>query len=158
MKKITALTTVTLAAATLLTGTASNAHARPLPAEPHPWDQRVHCQATDPEGRKIVTRFGNADFGWRHFTSRHNIKRCQTLTAAIHGKVDRNDHKGRLEYDGVAFETGPRPRQVKFTVIVQYTRKTKDGIYDAGKGQTIGVINAFCRNQPNNKCPSWMNP
>ncbi|GAA1424872.1 hypothetical protein GCM10009601_30500 [Streptomyces thermospinosisporus] len=42
-------------------------------------------------------------------------------------------------------------------MIVQYTRKTKDGRYDAVKGQKIGVINAFCRNQPHNKCPGWMN-
>ncbi|MFI6527404.1 hypothetical protein [Streptomyces uncialis] len=46
---------------------------------------------------------------------------------------------------------------VKFVVIVQYTRKTRDGKYDVGRGQTIGVINAFCRNQPRNKCPAWMN-
>jgi hypothetical protein len=40
-------------------------------------------------------------------------------------------------------------------VIVQYTRKTKDGKYDAGPGgEKIGVINPFCRNQPNNRCPA----
>ncbi len=31
-------------------------------------------------------------------------------------------------------------------------------LYDAGRGQKIGVINAFCRNQRNNKCPEWMHP
>ncbi|MEV0642109.1 hypothetical protein AB0I77_45785 [Streptomyces sp. NPDC050619] len=58
-----------------------------------------------------------------------------------------------MEYDGVAIRTGSSPAQVRFVVIVQYTRKTKDGRYDAGRGQKIGVINAFCRNQPNSKCP-----
>lgn len=115
----------------------------------------MHCTATDPDGRHIVTRFGTSGFGWNHFTHRHNIRHCSTLAAAIHGNVDRNDHHGRLEYDGIALETG---RQVKFTVIVQYTRKTKDRLYDAGRGQKIGVINAFCHNQRNNKCPAWMNP
>lgn len=74
---------------------------------------------------------------------------------ALHGRLDRNDHHGHLEYDGVVIETGPRPRQVKFTVVVQYTRKTTDGRYDAGRGQKIGVITAYCHNQPGNKCPAW---
>ncbi|MFC8965500.1 hypothetical protein [Streptomyces sp. NPDC057094] len=159
MKKITALAATALTTATLLSGLTPSAQARPGPVVPHPWDKRVHCNATDPDGRHIVTRFGTSGFGWNHFTNRHNIHKCSTLAAAIHGNVDRNDHHGRLEYDGVAFETGvPRPRQVKFTVIVQYTRKTKDGLYDAGRGQKIGVINAFCHNQRNNKCPAWMHP
>lgn len=67
----------------------------------------------------------------------------------------RDDHHGHLEYDGVVIETGPRPRQVKFTVVVQYTRKTTDGRYDAGRGQKIGVITAYCHNQSGNKRPAW---
>lgn len=160
VKKLAALAAATLTTATLLSG-AAPAQARPLPADPHPptWSKQVHCTATDPDGRHIVTRLGNSIFGWYHFNIRHNIHKCSTLAAAIHGNVDRDDHHGRLEYDGVAFETGvPRPRLAKFTVIVQYTRKTKDGKYDAGRGQKIGVINAFCHNQRNNKCPAWMHP
>ncbi|PAZ16367.1 hypothetical protein CLM62_08590 [Streptomyces sp. SA15] len=118
---------------------------------------RVRCASNDDDGRKIVTRYGNSELGWNHFTHRHNIKKCAILNAALKDKVDRNDGHGRLEYDGVAIRTGGSPAQVKFVVIVQYTRKTKDGRYDAGRGQKIGVINAFCRNQPNNKCPAWMN-
>ncbi|MFF5020267.1 hypothetical protein [Streptomyces sp. NPDC001165] len=57
-----------------------------MPAQPHPWDKRIKCEAKDP---------------------------------------------------------------------VQYSRKTKDQDYDAGRGRTIGVINAFCKNQPGNKCPAW---
>ncbi|MFE9883366.1 hypothetical protein [Streptomyces sp. NPDC005784] len=158
MKKVTALAATALTTETLLSCAASSAQVRPGPVVPHPWDKRVHCNATDPDGRHIVTRFGTSDFGWYHFTNRHNIHKCSTLAAANHGNAGRDNHHGRLEYDGVAFETGPRPRQVKFTVIVQYTRKTTDGLYDAGRGQKIGVINAFCRNQSNNKCPAWMHP
>ncbi|MET9174622.1 hypothetical protein ABZX64_26815 [Streptomyces misionensis] len=70
--------------------------------------------------------------------------------------MDRDDHHGHLEYDGIEFETGvPRPRQVKFTVVVQYTQKSTDGRYDAGRGQKIGVTTAYCHNQPGNKCPAW---
>ncbi|KUL24452.1 hypothetical protein [Streptomyces regalis] len=156
MRKIIALATTVLSAAVLLSGTAAPAQAL-HPAQPNPWDRRVKCTSTDDDGRKIVTRFGNSDFGWNHFTHRHNIKKCSILNAALKDKVDRDDGHGRLEYDGVAIRTGGRPVQVNFVVIVQYTRKTKDGKYDAGRGQKIGVINAFCRNQPNNKCPAWMN-
>ncbi|MFD9812523.1 hypothetical protein [Streptomyces sp. NPDC059080] len=42
-------------------------------------------------------------------------------------------------------------------MIVQYARKTSDGTYDAGKGEKIGVITAYCKNQPRNKCPNWVN-
>ncbi|GEC09648.1 hypothetical protein SSP24_73030 [Streptomyces spinoverrucosus] len=157
MRKIIALATAALSTAVLLSGTSTTAQALPRPAQPDPFDKRVHCQSTDDDGRKIVTRFGNSEFGWNHFTHRHNIRKCSILHAALKDKVDRNDGHGRLEYDGVAIRTGGRPAQVKFTVIVQYTRKTKDGRYDAGRGQKIGVINAFCRNQPHNKCPAWMN-
>lgn len=90
-----------------------------------------------------------------HFTGRHNTKKCSTLSTALNDHVDRDDHHGHLEYDGVVVETGPRPRQVKFTVIVQYTRKTTDGRYDAGRGQRIGVITAYCHNRLGNKCPAW---
>ncbi|MGW2615149.1 hypothetical protein [Streptomyces sp. NPDC001500] len=82
---------------------------------------------------------------------------CSILDAALSDKVDRDNGHGRLEYDGVAIRTGGHPAQVKFVVIVQYTRKTTDQKYDAGRGQKIGVINAFCRNQPHNKCPAWVN-
>ncbi|MFI6768618.1 hypothetical protein [Streptomyces sp. NPDC050355] len=33
----------------------------------------------------------------------------------------------------------------------------KDKKYDAGKGGKIDVVNAFCRDQPDNTCPAWMN-
>lgn len=40
-------------------------------------------------------------------------------------------------------------------VIVQYARKTADGHYDAGRGQKIGVITAYCKGM--NRCPDWLN-
>ncbi|MGW2706680.1 hypothetical protein [Streptomyces sp. NPDC001340] len=156
MKKITGIAAAAVTLATVLSGSAHAAPTRPLPAQPHPWDKRVKCQQTDPEGRKIVTRRGNSEFGWYHFYSRHNVRTCEIVNTALKGKKDRWDHEGRIEYDAVAFETGPRPRQVRYTVV-QYTQKTKDGRYDAGRGQKIGVVNAFCHGQPRNKCPDWMN-
>ncbi|MEV4973952.1 hypothetical protein [Streptomyces scopuliridis] len=153
MKKIIAMSAAALTTATLLSGAAPSAQAVSGPA----WNKTVHCESTDRDGRHIVTRIGNAHLGWNHFTHRHNIRKCKILNAALKDKVDRDDHHGRLEYDGVAVRTGGRPAQVRFTVIVQYSRKTKDGEYDAGRGQKIGVVNAFCRNQPHNKCPAWMN-
>ena len=117
----------------------------------------MHCTSTDPDGRKLVTRFGNEEFGWHHFTRRHNIRKCSILDAALRDKVDHKYRDGRPEYEGVAIKTGGRPAQVDFLVIVQYTRNTTDGRYDAGRGQKIGVVNAFCKNQPHNTCPAWMN-
>ncbi|WP_159031314.1 hypothetical protein [Streptomyces acidiscabies] len=152
MKKIMTLGVATAFIASLLSGTAG---AVPMPAEQYPWDMRVKCQADDPDNRHIVTRYGNSALGWYHFTGRHNIKKCATLSAALSDRVDRDDHHGHLEYDGVVIETGPRPRQAKFTVVVQYTQKSTDRHYDAGRGQKIGVITAYCHNQPGNKCPAW---
>ncbi|MFE4667886.1 hypothetical protein ACFRI7_27610 [Streptomyces sp. NPDC056716] len=155
MKKPISLAVTALTTAALLSGTSPAAQAVPLPAQQDSFDKRARCTSTDKDGRKIITRYGNPKLGWNHFTHRHNIKKCAILNAALKDKVDRNDGHGRLEYDGVAVKTGRS--KVKFVVIVQYTRKTKDGKYDAGQGQKIGVVNAFCRNQSNNKCPAWMN-
>ncbi|WP_052489148.1 hypothetical protein [Streptomyces sp. 150FB] len=153
MQKITAMAATCLFTATLVSGTTQTAQAAAGPA----WNKTVRCKGTDPSGRHIVTRIGNAQLGWNHFTHRHNIRVCKIINGAVTDKVDRNDHHGRLEYDGVAVENGGTPQRVRFTVIVQYSRLTKDRQYNAGKGQTIGVVNAYCRNQPNNKCPAWMN-
>jgi hypothetical protein len=71
MKKIATLAAATVGAASLMSGTAG---AVPMPEVPHPWDKRVKCQTNDPEGRHIVTRYGNSDLGWYHFIRRHNIK------------------------------------------------------------------------------------
>ncbi|MEU6467383.1 hypothetical protein ABZ882_36400, partial [Streptomyces sp. NPDC046976] len=79
MKKIAAVAATLVTVGSLSVG--SVASAVPLPAQPHPWDKRIKCQAKDPQGRKIVTRYGNSDFGWQHFTGRHNIKKCGTIAA-----------------------------------------------------------------------------
>ncbi|MFE9476705.1 hypothetical protein ACFYOR_37750 [Streptomyces griseofuscus] len=124
MKKIAAVVATLVTVGSLSVG--SVASAAPLPAQPHPWDKRIKCQAKDPQGRKIVTRHGNADFGWQHFNRRHNIKKCGTIGAIVNEHPESDDHHGRLTYGGVEFETGvPRPRMVKIVVIVQYSRKTR---------------------------------
>jgi hypothetical protein len=115
------------------------------------WNKKVKCEETDADGRVIPTRYGNGDLGWNHFSGKHNIKNCRVVDAALSGKVDAKDG-GRLEYLGVALKDG---KQVTIEVIVQYTRRTADGEYDAGKGNKIGVITAYCKGM--NKCPDWIN-
>ncbi|MFF3122929.1 hypothetical protein ACFVRD_11275 [Streptomyces sp. NPDC057908] len=115
------------------------------------WNKKVKCEETDPEGRVIPTRYGNGDLGWNHFSGKHNIKKCRVVDAALAGRVDRKSG-GRLEYDGVA-RNGRR--LVGIVVIVQYARRTADGEYDAGKGEKIGVITAYCKGVT--KCPDWVN-
>ncbi|MFE0190910.1 hypothetical protein [Streptomyces sp. NPDC058989] len=44
---------------------------------------------------------------------------------------------------------------MKIVVVVRHARKTDDGQYDAGKGNTIGVITAYCKGMQ--KCPNWVN-
>ncbi|MFI9630274.1 hypothetical protein [Streptomyces sp. NPDC052042] len=115
------------------------------------WSKKVKCEESDPEGRVIPTRYGNGDLGWSHFSGKHNIRKCRVVNAALAGKVDRKNG-GRLGYYGVA-RNGRR--MVKIVVIVQYARRTADGEYDAGKGQKIGVITAYCKGVT--KCPDWVN-
>ncbi|SCF84054.1 hypothetical protein GA0115254_118851 [Streptomyces sp. Ncost-T10-10d] len=45
--------------------------------------------------------------------------------------------------------------RVKIIVKVRYARKTDDGRYDAGRGQVVGVITAYCNGV--RKCPNWVN-
>lgn len=68
---------------------------REASAAPH-WNKSVTCEETDPEGRVIPTRYGNADLGWNHFSGKHNIKKCRVVDAALAGKVDKKNG-GRLE-------------------------------------------------------------
>lgn len=133
------------AASLLLCGPAA-----PAQAAPH-WNKNIKCKQTDPDGRVIPTRLGNHVLGWSHFSGKHNIRKCKVVNAAIAGKVDKKSG-GRLEYWGNALHG----RSVlKIVVVVQYSRKTSDTKYDAGAGQKIGVITAYCKGM--NKCPDWLN-
>ncbi|GAA0968319.1 hypothetical protein GCM10009550_73510 [Actinocorallia libanotica] len=143
--KIAVLATTIVAAAAFL------APAAPTLAAPY-FNKSVKCQETDPEGRVIPTRVGNSALGRNHFSSKHNIRTCKIISAAVRDKVDKKEG-GRLEHWGVAY----KGRQiVDFVVIAQYTRKTADRQYDAGEGQVIGVVTAYCRRMT--ECPDWMNP
>ncbi|MFD5794851.1 hypothetical protein ACFWIO_15125 [Streptomyces diastatochromogenes] len=107
--------------------------------------------------RRVQPARGVSLLAWALAGKRGGELLSSILEKALRDKVDHISSDGRLENDGVAIRTGGRPAQVDFKVIVQYTRKTTDGRYDAGRGQKIGVVNAFCKNQPHNKCPAWMN-
>ncbi|MEV5678496.1 MULTISPECIES: hypothetical protein [unclassified Streptomyces] len=76
---------------------------------------------------------------------------CRISDAALAGKVDKKSG-GRLECYGVARN---RTKLVTIVVIVQYARRTADGEYDAGRGEKIGVITAYCKGVT--KCPNWVN-
>ncbi|MFI8008495.1 hypothetical protein [Streptomyces sp. NPDC086010] len=143
--KMLSVVTAGVVSACLVVAPASDASAQ------RHWNKKAKCEQTDPEGRAIPTRYGNGDLGWNHFSGKHNIKRCRVVDAALAGKVDKKSG-GRLEYDGVARN---RTKLVSIVVIVQYARRTADGEYDAGKGNKIGVITAYCKGM--NKCPNWIN-
>ncbi|MFB7598233.1 hypothetical protein [Streptomyces sp. NPDC056160] len=121
-------------------------------AAPH-WNKTVKCHQKDWDGRNVPTRTGNSELGWAHFSGRHNIRTCRIVNAPLNGKPDKTDGRGGLEYWGYAFDG--RHAQVKIIVKAQVTRRTQDKRYDAGKGQMIGVITAFCKGMT--KCPDWMN-
>jgi len=137
---------VLVAAAVLLAVPASSASADRY------WNKALKCDQTDMDGRDIPTRYGNGDLGWSHFSGKHNIKTCRVINAALSGRVDVK-HGGRLEYFGIALDNNHR--QVTIVVIAQYSRRTPDGEYDAGKGNKIGVITAYCKGTT--KCPNWVN-
>ncbi|MFF8646608.1 hypothetical protein ACF062_38345, partial [Streptomyces sp. NPDC015345] len=93
----------------------------------------------------------NSELGWKHFSGSHNIKKCSVVNTALKNHpVSRAG--SRLTYEGfVVGEEG----HIKVIAIVQYARKTSDGRYDAGRGEKIGVITAYCEGV--NKCPAWVN-
>ncbi|MFJ3505048.1 hypothetical protein [Streptomyces sp. NPDC090135] len=43
----------------------------------------------DPDGRKILTRVGNGELGWNHFSGKHNIKKHALVDILLQGNVDR---------------------------------------------------------------------
>ncbi|MER7404094.1 hypothetical protein ABT373_16765 [Streptomyces sp. NPDC000070] len=146
MKRIATGAATTLAATALLIGSLTTpTHAAPA------WDKTVKCKQKDWDDRVIPTRVGNSKLGWKHFSGPHNIKKCKIVNAAINGKPDKKNG-ARLEYWAYAWNGN---RRVQVIVIVQYARKTADGDYDAGPGQKIGVITAYCKGM--NRCPNWLN-
>ncbi|CAL9286116.1 hypothetical protein [Streptomyces sp. SudanB182_2057] len=83
MRKLTAFTSTVAVAALFLSGAAFPAHAGPY------WNQRIKCEATDPDGRRIPTRLGNGVLGWNHFSGKHNIKKCALVNIPLRDKVDK---------------------------------------------------------------------
>ncbi|GAB1339641.1 hypothetical protein ACE1SV_62310 [Streptomyces sp. E-15] len=130
--------------------------AGPVVNPPHPpWDTTQKCVSEDWQGRRIPTRVGNSELGWRHFSGPHNVKSCELVNAAVDGNPDkRSDHDRNLEYRGSAIY---RRSQVDFVVVVRYAQATADGrhIAPGGKKAKVGVITAYCRGVQ--KCPSWVN-
>ncbi|MFF1496607.1 hypothetical protein, partial [Streptomyces sp. NPDC058304] len=119
------------------------------------WNASIKCKASNPEFGVIPTRIGNGDLGWNHFTTRHNIRTCKPIEAALRGKVDKKDG-ARQEYLAEVVNERLRKR-VEVVVIVQNGSRTRDQLYAVAPGEKIGVINAFCVNQPRNRCPDWIN-
>ncbi|MEU2855631.1 hypothetical protein [Streptomyces syringium] len=144
MKKIAALATASIATVSLLAGTSA-------PAQAADWNTRVKCEGTDPGGRKIPTRFGNSELGWNHFSRPHKIRTCKAVNAAISDNVEEKDDN-RFEY-WTDMKNGSK--YVRVVVIAQYSRRTLDKKYDAGAGQKIGVITAYCKGL--DTCPPWVN-
>ncbi|MFJ2203520.1 hypothetical protein [Streptomyces violaceusniger] len=146
MKKIaTGVATAIAATALLAGGLVTPAHAGPA------WNKTVKCSQKDWDDRVVPTRVGNSELSWKHFSGRHNIKKCRIVNAAIDAKPDKVNG-ARLEYWAYAWNGS---RRVKVIVIAQYARKSADGRYDAGRGQKIGVITAYRKGL--NKCPNWLN-
>lgn len=143
---------IAVAATTLLPLTLA---AGPASAAPRAtWNTDEKCVQKDWDGRRIPTRVGNSELGWRHLSGPHNIRTCKLINAALDGKPDKwSDQHRNLEYWGSAINNG---RQVDFVVKVRYAKKTDDDRYTApGRKGKIGVITAYCRGVT--KCPSWVN-
>ncbi|MBO8183923.1 hypothetical protein JW592_00240 [Streptomyces sp. DW4-2] len=94
---------------------------------------------------------GNSELGWKHFSAKHNIKKCAIVNTALKNHPVSKDGSS-FTYEGHVFGADGR---IKVIAKVQYSRRTTDGRYDAGAGQKIGVITAYCVGM--NRCPSWIN-
>ncbi|NED87330.1 hypothetical protein G3I76_45520, partial [Streptomyces sp. SID11233] len=95
----------------------------PANAAHPPWNQKTKCEAKDPDGRRIPTRYGNSHLGWNHLSGKHNVKKCAFITSALNGDVD-EEHGPRLVYYGNAVRPGKKV--IKTRVIVQYARQTNE--------------------------------
>ncbi|MFD4999717.1 hypothetical protein [Streptomyces buecherae] len=146
MRHITELALPVAVTTTLLIGFAAPAHAGPY------WNKNAKCSATDPDGRTIPTRVGNGELGWNHFSGKHNIKKCALVDVPLQGNVDKKNGADMQYWGWVSNRAHGR---VKVVVKARYARKTADGRYDAGPGQVVGVITAYCNGM--RKCPHWVN-
>lgn len=121
--------------------------------------------AKDKKSRTIPTRTGNGELGWKHFTNKHNITKPQVIKNIVQNTTSPGKDKNRphrLVYDGVlAAKPGPLdpPRKLaSIRIIVQHHWQTDDEKYKlANHHDKIGVITAYCRNVPRNRCPDKVN-
>ncbi|EFG03850.1 Hypothetical protein SCLAV_p0359 (plasmid) [Streptomyces clavuligerus] len=120
--------------------------------QPRRLRQGEECSATDPDGRSIPTRMGNGELAWNHFTGKHNVKKCDLVNIPLSGTVDSVDGHN-IQYWGWA--TNRAYGRAKIVVKARHARRTADRRYDAGPGEVIGAITAYCKGI--RKCPDRVN-
>ncbi|WP_432059629.1 hypothetical protein [Streptomyces sp. S1] len=128
------------------------------------WDT-VKFTGKDRRGKVVPTRVGNSVLGWKHFSGPHNITNPDVVKKIIGGTSNpttSRDHPHRLVYGGALVATGgllDPPRKIAdIRIIVQYHWQTADRRYSlSDRNAKIGVITAYCRNVPRNRCPDKVN-
>ncbi|MCX5394044.1 hypothetical protein [Streptomyces sp. NBC_00094] len=125
----------------------------------------VKFNSTDRRGKVVPTRVGNNELGWKHFSSPHNITNPDVVKKIIGGTSNpttSRDKPHRLVYDGALVAKGgllDPPRKIaNIRIIVQYHWQTADNRYSlSDRNAKIGVITAYCRSVPRNRCPDKVN-
>ncbi|MFI8514055.1 hypothetical protein ACIGHB_23295 [Streptomyces sp. NPDC085460] len=125
----------------------------------------VKFNSKDRRGRAVPTRVGNSELGWKHFSGPHNITNPDVAKKIIGGTSNpttSRDQPHRLIYDGALVATGgllnPPRKIANIRIIVQDHWQTADRRYSlSDRNAKIGVITAYCRNVPRNRCPDKVN-
>ncbi|MEV7581234.1 hypothetical protein [Streptomyces erythrochromogenes] len=137
----------------------------PAAAPAAPGWATVKFTSTDRRGKVVPTRVGNSELGWKHFSGPHNITNPDVVKKIIGGTSNpttSKDQPHRLVYDGALVARGgllDPPRKIAdIRIIVQHHWRTADNRYAlSDRNAKIGVITAYCRSVPRNRCPDKVN-
>ncbi|MBM0274968.1 hypothetical protein [Micromonospora tarensis] len=119
-----------------------------------PWHQALWAQ-TDGRGTYVPTRFGDANLGYSHYASRHNLTTMapfRVIPNTTRPIVDQGSH---IEYQALLTDLSNGSIKIRVRIVTQAASRTDDGRYVTPDGRNVGTITAYCEGVT--KCPSWVN-
>ncbi|MGC4744668.1 hypothetical protein ACLQ28_03230 [Micromonospora sp. DT201] len=119
-----------------------------------PWYQALWAD-TDKRGTYVPTRFGDANIGYSHYASRHNLITSAPFRVIRNTSKPIVDQGAHIEYQALLTDLSNGSIKIKVRMVTQAANRTDDGRYVSPDGRNIGTITAYCEGVT--KCPAWVN-
>ena len=109
---------------------------------------------SDEDGTETPIRRGNSEWGYTHYSGKHNLYTPGPIAAALRDEPY-SQSGARLQYRAYLTDLSTGKILVTVRVVVQAATRTADGRFTMPDGKFVGVITAFC--EGSNVCPELVN-